>query len=106
MTSATAVAVLLTGSQIGEAVDIVCKLFDLDELKRLVLTKLDFDMFVEAASPKEPLRKNADDLITYLNQRSRVGEFLDHASRERPQEERLRQFLARVHNTPEATSAG
>jgi hypothetical protein len=103
---ATAVAVLLTGPQIGEVVDIVCKLFVVAELKRLVREKLDFDMFVEVASEKDPLRTIADDLITYLNRCGRVGEFLDYASQERPRDERLRQFLARVHNTPGATSAG
>ena len=106
MTPTTAVAVLLTGPQIGEAVDIVCKLFLLEELKQLVRTRLDFDMFVEAASARDPLRTIADDLITYLNRHGRVGEFLDDASEARPRDESLRQFLARVHNTPGATSAG
>jgi hypothetical protein len=99
-------SVPLTGPQIGEAVHIVCKLLDKAELKQLVLTKLNFDLFGEAASEKDPFQTIAYDLLAYVNRHGLVGDFLDALSASRPRDEGLRQFASRVQGAPGAACAG
>jgi hypothetical protein len=105
MPVATTTAVFLTGPQIGEAVHIVCKLYDKSELKELVRTKLDFDLFAEAASENDPLQTIAYDLLGYINRHGLVHEFLEALCGSRPRDDGLGQFASRVQGTPGAASA-
>jgi hypothetical protein len=100
------VAVILNGPQVGALVHIVCKLFTQDELKRFVRIRLGFDLFVEAASDRDPLRTIADDLVAYLERQGRVADFLDALALERPQSQELRLFLAGVRSEPGAAAVG
>jgi hypothetical protein len=104
MLTVLASSVTLTGPQIGEAVHLVCKLFDKAELKQLVKVKLEFDLFVEAATENDRLENIAYDLMVYLNRHGLVHEFLEAVATERPKDEGLRQFVLRAEGTAPTVS--
>src|SRR5262249_6930950 len=102
----TTQAAFLTGPQIGEAVHLVCKLFNKAELKELVRIQLDFDLFVEAASENDPLQTIAYDLLGYLNRHGLVHKFVEALCTSRPRDDGLRQFAFRVTGTPGTATPG
>jgi hypothetical protein len=96
MSPAVSSAVTLTGQQIGEAVHFICKLFTVNELKQLLLVKLELDLFAKVGSPTAPLEVIAYDLIPYLLRQGLAGEFLDAVAAARPKDASLQLFVARV----------
>jgi hypothetical protein len=48
--------ITLRGDQIDELVQLLTRLFDLDELEQLVRMKLNLNLFGKVASPDKPLR--------------------------------------------------
>jgi hypothetical protein len=96
MSPAVSPAVTLSGQQIGEAVHFICKLFDLNELKQLVRTKLDLDLFAKVAPATAPLEAVAYDLVNYTLRQGVTGEFLDAVGAARPRDAALQRFVGRV----------
>ncbi|MDY3558402.1 effector-associated domain EAD1-containing protein, partial [Gemmata sp. JC673] len=96
-TATLPLAAVLTGPQIGELAHILCRLFDLGELRRFALFRLDLNMD-EVAPQNATLPVAVESLITLLLRHGRISELLDHATTDRPNDDALHQFVTRMQN--------
>lgn len=96
MAVAISSVVRLNGPQIGEFVSILLDAFDQDELEQAVRFRLNLVVANEFPTVDKGLKAVAYALVSGLNRRDRVGELLDAVAQERPHNEALPQFVARV----------
>jgi hypothetical protein len=94
--------ITLSGPEIGEFIGLLTRAFDRDQLKELVQSKLNVNLFRDVASANTPLQDVSSALVTYLNNRGRVGELLDAVVVDQPQAASLHHFAARVQEVRKA----
>lgn len=95
----------ISGHDIGDLEAVLVKLFTATELRQMLLTRMEIDLFGEVTSEKKDREDVVFDLINWLNHRQRVAEFLSVAVAERPRSVRLREFAARFGAQPEPAAS-
>jgi hypothetical protein len=85
----------LTGIEIEQLRDILCGIFDRDELKVLVRVALNVDLFTAFAGPDSSNQVVVFDLITALERRNLTVALLVDAWKRRSNNDELRNFCAR-----------